>query len=473
MADQPLTYEDFNLEMTDLQEDGTFTVRVLGQTPGGDMRADEAEEATYDAGALDMLLRKLERRRLKEGEMIELGEALAQMMLPGRVGELFDDSLKAVGRAGNGLRVRLRVEPLPLAALPWEYVYQQKTPGEKVGQDFLALRNVSITRYETTGAPLQPLEDREKVRIVAALASPMDQDELDLGKDKKAIQAAAAELESHLGDGQDAIESVVLEQTTREALLEELDSADIFHFSGHGIFEGTELTPQGKLLKKGRIILETEEAESDRFESGQLATVLRGAGVRLVVLGACESAARDEGGAWTGVAPALVREEVPAVVAMQFKVLDTNAALFIAHLYTRVLGGYSVDEAVARARQAIFAHSKKGAAERDWGVPVLYLRAADGVLFPLPEAPEEEAAAPDAVPPTVRLQRRLGTVRGDSIGARVDQMFGGSLELEEEIDVVEEGGTAVGISIGQLGGGSRTQPTGSEPPESETDEEND
>lgn len=455
MADQPLTYVDFNVEMTDLQADGAFTVRVLGQTPGGEMRADEAERATYDADALKMLLRKLEARRLKESEMIELGEALAGMMLPGRVGELFDDSLKAVADDGQGLRVRLRVEPLPLAALPWEYAYRPMTRGERVGQDFLALRDVSITRYETTGAPLKPLADKDTLRIVAALASPLDQDILNLEKDKEAIQAAVAELESHLEDGREAVESVVLEQTTRTALLNALDGADIFHFSGHGIFEGTELTPEGRLLKKGRIILETEEAESDRFESGQLAVALRQGGVRLVVLGACESAARDEGGAWTGVAPALVREEVPAVVAMQFKVLDKNAARFIAQLYTRVLGGSSIDEAVAAGRRAIFVHSDKGAAERDWGVPVLYSRAPDGVLFPLPEAPEGEAAGQEAVPLAVRVQRRLGTVRGEAIGVKVEEMLSGSIEVDEEIDVVEEGGTSIGVSIGRMGGGSQ------------------
>ena len=458
MANQPMTYEDFTVEMTELQDDGTFTVRVLGQTPAGEMRAGEAETATYDSDGLKMLLRKLEARRLKESEVIELGEGLAAMMLPGRVGELFDDSLRAMENAGKGLRVRLRIEPLELAALPWEYAYRQKTAGEKVGQDFLALRNVSFTRYETTGAPLQPLEDKEQLRIVAALASPLDQDILALQKDKEAIQAAVAELHAHLGEGQDAVESVVLEQTTRATLLDALDDADIFHFSGHGIFEGTELTPEGKLLKKGRIILETEEAESDRFESGQLATALRGAGVRMVVLGACESAARDEGGAWTGVAPALVREEIPAVVAMQFKVLDKNAALFIAHLYTRVLGGYSIDEAVSGARRAIFVHSDKGAAERDWGVPVLYLRSPDGVLFPLPESPEEEEAAPGAVPPTVLVQRRLGTVRGEDIGAEVDEILGGRLEVRDTIDVVEEGGRTTGVRIGRLGGDPQARP---------------
>lgn len=468
MADEPLTYEEFNLEMTDLQEDGTFSVRVLGQTPGGEMRAGEVETATYDAAAFKTQLRKLEARRLTESEMIELGEGIAAMMLPGRVGELFDDSLKAVTAAGKGLRLSLRIEPLALSALPWEYAYRPMTHGEEAGQDFLALRNVSITRYETTGAPLKPLTGKDKLRIVAALASPLDQDLLQLEKDKQAIQAAMVELRDHLSEGEDAVEGIILEQTTRAALMDALDGADVFHFSGHGIFEGTELTPEGQLLKKGRIILETEEAESDRFESGQLAVALRQAGVRLVVLGACESAARDEGGAWTGVAPALVREEIPAVVAMQFKVLDKNAARFIAHLYTRVLGGYSIDDAVAAGRRAIFVHSDKGAAERDWGVPVLYLRAPDGVLFPLPEAPE--GATPETEPPAVLVQRRLGTVRGEDIGADIvdlDVLGDRRVEVRDTIDVVERDGRTTGVRIGH-----RDEDSGTEPDSSGSDMDN-
>ena len=74
-----------------------------------------------------------------------------------------------------GLRLRLRVESLSLAALPWEYTYVQRAAGEEVDSDFLGLqRKVSIARYETIGAPLKPLEAKEKIRIVAALANPID-----------------------------------------------------------------------------------------------------------------------------------------------------------------------------------------------------------------------------------------------------------------------------------------------------------
>ncbi|RME49692.1 MAG: CHAT domain-containing protein [Chloroflexi bacterium] len=441
MAGQPLTYRDFNIEITEFQDDGAFKVRVIGQTPGGEMRAADAETVTYIPGDFSRLLGKLERRKATQDELFELGKKLAGLLLPGRVGELYNDSLKALAE-GEGLRLRLRIEPLALAALPWEYTYVQRTAGEKVPSDFLALqRRVSITRYETIGPSLRPLEGKDRIRIVAALASPIDERELDLDADRQAIAAAIAELKDKAQD----VEAVMLEPATRDALLSAISGADIFHFAGHGVFEGTELTPDGKVRKKGKIILETEDNESDRYDSAQLATNLGNAGVRLVVLGACNSAARDEGGAWTGVAPALVRENIPAVVAMQYKVRDRNAARFMAYLYARVLGGHTIDEAVFEGRQAIFTHA--GLEDRDWGVPVLYLRAADGILFPLPTA---EAGVPDS--PVVVVQRRLGTVRGQDIGAKIGEMLSGRLEVRDVIDVVEAGGTSIGVEIDRLGG---------------------
>ena len=35
MPDKPLVYHDFVLELTDLQADGAFKVRVSGETPSG------------------------------------------------------------------------------------------------------------------------------------------------------------------------------------------------------------------------------------------------------------------------------------------------------------------------------------------------------------------------------------------------------------------------------------------------------
>lgn len=442
MVSKPLVYRDFDIEMTDLKDDGTFKVRVIGNTPGGEgMRADEAETLKYTPDEYARLLGKLERRKGSQDELIQLGEKLTNLLLPGKVRDLYEDGLKALNE-GEGLRLRLRIEPLELAALPWEYTYVRRVSGEKVPGDFLALqRRVSITRYEAIGSSLKPLEGKENIRIVAALAAPLDQDDLNLEADKRAIMAAIADLKAKA----EAVEAHVLEEATRSRLLEAIASTDIFHFAGHGVFEGTELTTEGKIRKKGKIILETEGGDSDRYDSEQLAITLGNAGVRLVVMGACNSAARDEGGAWTGVAPALVRENIPAVVAMQYKVLDSNAGNFMAHLYTRVLGGYTIDEAVFEGRQALF--NESGLEDRDWGVPVLYLRAEDGFLFPLP--PTETAGGSEA--PVVLVQRELGTVRGEDIGVEVGEMLGGRIEVRDKIDVVEKGGKTYGAKIDRLG----------------------
>jgi hypothetical protein len=444
MPASALQYRDFTIEMANLRADGRFTVRALGATPGGEARADEAETATFHPDDFKDALARLERRKLPPAELIGLGARLTDLLFPGRVRGLYERSLAALAD-GQGLRLRLRIEPVSLAALPWEFTHMARVPGEKVAADFLALRRrVSVTRYEVIGAPPPPLKAKEKIRIVVALANPIGTDELDIERDELAILAAVHDLRAKAG----AVEPVVVKNATRERLLEVIAGADVFHFAGHGVFEGTEFAEDGTPRKRGKIVLETAANQEDRYDSEQLAVALGDAGVRLAVLGACSSAARDAGGAWTGVAPALARQNLAAVVAMQYKMRDTNAATFMAHLYARALAGYAVDEAVFEGRLAIFNQAR--GEERDWGVPVLYLRAADGLAFPPPPA---QAAGDEA--PSVEVQRQLGAVRGESIGAEVGEVLAGQLHVSEVIDVVEQGGKATGLKLGTLGGGSR------------------
>ena len=185
-----------------------------------------------------------------------------------------------------------------------------------------------------------------------------------------------------------------------------------------------------------------------------MAIALGNAGVRLAVLGACNTAERDEGGVWTGVAPALVRENVPAVVAMQYKVETHNAAHFISYLYIRVLGGYTIDEAVFEGRQALFmrACQENGgwAKDRDWGVPVLYLRVSDGILFPLPAV---NSALSGSV--TVNTQIKVREVSGELIGTEIDHILNnrqGEREINTrlEIDTITPDGKVIGTRVGSL-----------------------
>jgi hypothetical protein len=443
MPNNALVYRNFDIEITDLADNGSFRVRVPGQTPGGELHPGDAETAVYLPSDFETLLGKLERRRADPGELIALGKRLAELLLPGRVLRLYQDSMKALNER-EGLRLRLRVTPLKLAALPWELtLVSSSTGGEDVPADFLALqRKVSITRYETIGAPLRPLQGKQSLRLVAALANPIGTPELDLEPDKHAILAGTKILQHHAG--KDAVELSLLDPATRAGLLAALSNADLFHFAGHGVFE-QELV-DGKIQKRGKILLENADHQLDAYDSSELAIVLANSGVRLVVLGACKTAARDDGGAWSGVAPALVRQNVPAIVAMQWSLYDQSAAHFIAQLYTRVLAGHTIDEAVFEGRQAMFNRVK--VIGRDWSAPVLYLRSEDGILFPIPE----ESRADDA--PTVVVQRRIGTILGEDIAAEIDNMVSGQVDVSDVIDVIGPGGKSVGVKIRNLGGRS-------------------
>jgi hypothetical protein len=112
-----------------------------------------------------------------------------------------------------GLRLRLRIEPPPLAALPWEFTLLKQAAGEPVASDFLCLQHdVSITRYETLGIPLKPLKSKDSIRIVIALANP-DSDrpqDIDIEADKTAIQSAIRGVNATLGPtARDAVEARV------------------------------------------------------------------------------------------------------------------------------------------------------------------------------------------------------------------------------------------------------------------------
>jgi CHAT domain-containing protein len=410
---QLLTYRDLTLEFTDWKEDGSYKVRVIGAAPDGQtMRADQAETARYRVEEFRRPLAKLMNRTATKSELMDLGSALADLMLPGRARAIFLASLNLLESKGEALRLRLSIEALELSALPWEYAFMQRAPGEKVPSDFLALRpNISLTRYENIGTALQPLAPKSEFRIVAALASPMDEnlEALKVDLDAQAIGEAVAALQKTMP----ALQPVILNPATRAELSRALHNVDIFHFAGHGLFDGAELMPDGRLRKQGRILLVANSNKPDPFASDQLAVMVSNAGVRLVVLGACNTAARDEGGAWTGVAPALVRNNIPAVVAMQFRVADAAAPVFLGALYLHVLQGKAIDQAVSEGRVAVFTRALDWAVERDWGVPVLYLQAPDGILFPSAAltAAQPRSSPPDSGPPINKRELRIALVK--------------------------------------------------------------
>ena len=69
-------------------------------------------------------------------------------------------------------------------------------------------------------------------------------------------------------------------------------------------------------------------------------------GITLAVLNACETARHNTRDALMGVAQALIREEIPAVIAMQFLVSETVALMFTRRLYEFLFRGDPLEKIV-------------------------------------------------------------------------------------------------------------------------------
>ena len=99
--------------------------------------------------------------------------------------------------------------------------------------------------------------------------------------------------------------------------------------------------------------------------------------MRLAFLNACEGARSGPADLFAGVAQTLVQKRLPAVIAMQYSITDP-AAIHVAHeFYQAIADGYPVDAALAEARKALYREGN----QLEWGTPVLFMRASDGVLW--------------------------------------------------------------------------------------------
>ncbi len=159
--------------------------------------------------------------------------------------------------------------------------------------------------------------------------------------------------------------------------------------------------------------------------------------VRLAVFCACgtahyvEDRQRQERRAAVdaSLAMALVRAQVPAVVAMPFSIQDNLSPTFMYHFYDAIAAGRTLEEALERSRQAMLPIKVPA-----WFVPVLYRHVVEGQIGPVPllasenepQTPEHPLAHMRATSTFVGREREIqelsafleGAVRGDGRRSR-------------------------------------------------------
>jgi hypothetical protein len=107
--------------------------------------------------------------------------------------------------------------------------------------------------------------------------------------------------------------------------------------------------------------------------------------LRLILFAACQSGSGEQriGRPLAGLAPALLRLGIPAVIAMQDEIAIRGAAAFTETFYRELTAHGYVDTAVTEARREIERRAPSGG---EWVIPVVYLQDENARLFRPPTA---------------------------------------------------------------------------------------
>ncbi len=386
-------YLDFELEI------GTGSGRVypvaVVRSAAGEAR--EQMQFPLDDLALENHLLTLQNALLRSGgkprhillpeeqSVQDFGLTLFNTLFVGEIGKCYAYSWREADQQGKGLRVKLRILSPEMAAIPWEFLYD---PGR--GEYVCLSRNTPVVRYLELSQPPQPLAVTLPLRILGMIATPTNLPPLDVQREQQRMEKALEPLQQR-----GLVQLTWLPGQTWREVLRAMQGGPwhIFHFIGHGSFD--------PLSDEGMIAFADEQGQADLFRATQLARLLADhRSLRLVVLNACESAKSGRHDVFSSAAAKLVGHGIPAVLAMQYTITDAAAIAFSRVFYETLADGVPIDAAVSEARKAVCFEVEN---TLEWGIPVLFMRSPDGVLFtvsqvsipppalrqPSPQPPEE------------------------------------------------------------------------------------
>lgn len=362
-------YKEFVLTIHTKDAAGNYPLSA--RSPEGD--AEGSMKLTAEDHAMNALLEG------GQPPLQEIGAMLFQRLFPEKIRKLYDMSVKN----DYSLRIRLIVHPPELVWLHWEFLYH----AEKESVLGISPHTV-LVRHIPLDEKIAPLAATLPLRILVFISSPSDLPPLNVALEKDLIRERMAELVQAGTVEIDILEGSRMTSSTRAGIAENTYKRrmttslglleilrpkryHIFHFIGHGSFN--------EQSGFGSLAFEHEETgKAVAVEASVLKSLFADHQVRLVVLNGCETAVASERFPLLGVAPALARGGVPAVVAMQFPITDKAAIIFSRIFYGELAAGQPVDAAVTQARLGIYTQFKD---RRDWGTPVVFMRSPDGMLW--------------------------------------------------------------------------------------------
>lgn len=331
------------------------------------------------------------------------GQTLSNTVLTGDVRRVFDRCRQDARERHGSLRVLLDTDGSNVSAIPWEFTTDPDAP-----DDYLTLR-VPIVRTPHLIDSRPASRVSLPLRILGVSSVPADMPALDVQRERDDISRAFGE---RLPPGDVCIEWLRNDHWTDLAKAIRSDGWHVLHIMSHGGFD-----PESG---SGYLQLSADDGTARPVSAIDLARLIsENPSLRLIVLNACESAVPGSEGVFTSTAAKLVREGVPAVVAMQYEITDGAALIFASSFYGEIARGLPIDRAMTRAREAV----KMTNDSLEWATPVLFLSSEETQIFMIPdparastplETQTDQAypsGTPRTEPPSSLPLKKLGILR--------------------------------------------------------------
>lgn len=319
-----------------------------------------------------------------------IGEYLFGLLFQGSVRQAYDLAQGVIQTNDKYLRITLQTGALEaaIAALPWEFLWDPAN-GPLALQDAAIVRYLALPLLQPTFRTDLPL----KVLLSGAAPSPTP----DVAREFAGAQEALAPLVER------GLIAITAEpQLTPKILQRRLrEGFQVWHFVGYGGFGRS---------GNSRILLVDDDGASYALGASELRIVLNRSGVRLIVLSAGGSANPRDRSSFQSLAAALVYAQTPAVVATQVGMPQEATRAFTGDFYGALAQGLPIDACVTEGRKAVMLAT--GLERPDWGIPMVYSRATDGLLF--------ELSAPESAPTSSSGITINGAVSGPIITGSTD-----------------------------------------------------
>jgi hypothetical protein len=322
------------------------------------------------------LLEVASNSQLTAEKTCQLGEALFDSLFDSKLGQNFIDFyFQFVQEKEQKLRIELDIDEQEMpefAALPWEFLCIP----ERFNQGTIWLGtdpNLVFSRRRAlwNSAKTIQLKPGEKLRIALAISAPEDEGPVEYAEVQEYLEKLTKEQS----------EEIELLPIINPATKVEIDKLlerkpHIFHFIGHGRFEDRAGKKVGEIAlgrKVGKKVL--AKWVDEKLFAGLFVRHRPG----IVVLQACEGGKQSASEAFKGVAPKIVAQNIPVVVAMQYKIQNATANAFSEEFYRRLAEGEPVDIAAQNGRYRVALESDY--LGNDFATPVIFMRVEDGCLF--------------------------------------------------------------------------------------------